>query len=50
MTFEQFTEELMVGMRDVLVHDYDAVRLDTVWQTVIEDLPPLIAPLRRLIT
>ncbi|HUP58793.1 MAG TPA: DUF86 domain-containing protein [Thermoanaerobaculia bacterium] len=41
--------KLMEGMRHVLVHDYDAVRLDTVWQTVREDLPPLIAPLRRLV-
>ena len=42
--------KLMEGMRHVLVHDYDAVRLDTLWQTVSKDLPPLIAPLRRLIT
>lgn len=40
--------KLMEGMRHVLVHDYDAVRLDTVWQTVREDLPPLVAPLRQL--
>jgi uncharacterized protein with HEPN domain len=40
--------KLMEGMRHILVHDYDAVRLDIVWQTVNEDLPPLIAPLRRL--
>ena len=42
--------KLMEGMRHVLVHDYDTVRLDMVWQTVSEDLPPLVAPLRRLIT
>jgi uncharacterized protein with HEPN domain len=41
--------KLMEGMRHILVHDYDALRLETVWQTVDEDLPPLIAPLRRLI-
>lgn len=41
---------LMEGMRHVLVHDYDTVKLETVWQTVNEDLPPLIAPLRGLIT
>jgi uncharacterized protein with HEPN domain len=39
----------MEGMRHVLVHDYDAVRLDTVWQTVTDDLSRLVEPLRRLI-
>ncbi len=29
-------------MRDVLIHDYDDVNLDTVWKTASEDLPPLI--------
>lgn len=41
---------LMEGMRHVLVHDYDAVNLDTIWQTVTEDLPPLGEPLRRIAT
>jgi len=40
----------MEGMRHVLVHDYDAVNLDTIWQTVTEDLPPLGEPLRRIVT
>ncbi|HJT16116.1 MAG TPA: HepT-like ribonuclease domain-containing protein [Thermoanaerobaculia bacterium] len=38
---------LMAGMRDVLVHDYEMVRLDNVWKA-IEDIPALIEPLRRL--
>lgn len=42
--------KLMEGMRHMLVHAYDAVKLDTVWQTVTEDLPPLVAPLRRIAT
>ena len=41
--------KLMEGMRHVLVHDYEAVRLDVVWQTVIGDLPALGAPLRRIL-
>jgi len=40
---------LMEGMRHVLVHDYDSVKVDTIWKTVVEDLPPLIDPLRRII-
>ena len=42
--------KLMEGMRHVLVHDYDAVNLDTIWQTVTEDLPPLVKPLRGIAT
>lgn len=32
----------MAGMRNRLVHEYFAIRLDVVWQTVVEDIPPLI--------
>lgn len=38
----------MVGMRDVLIHDYMGVDLKTVWKVVKERLPevkPLIAEL-----
>jgi uncharacterized protein with HEPN domain len=41
--------KLMEGIRHVLVHDYDTVRLDVVWKTVVEDLPALIDPLQRLL-
>lgn len=39
---------LMEGMRHVLVHDYESVKVDTIWKTVVEDLPPLVDPLRRI--
>ncbi|MEZ4770430.1 MAG: hypothetical protein R2844_18635 [Caldilineales bacterium] len=29
----------------MLVHEYFAVRLDVVWQTAIEDIPPVIQQL-----
>jgi len=32
-------------MRDVLIHDYDDVNLDTVWDATQNDLPKLIAKL-----
>jgi uncharacterized protein with HEPN domain len=32
-------------MRNILIHDYDDVDLDIVWETVQRDLPPLIARL-----
>jgi uncharacterized protein with HEPN domain len=41
--------KLMEGMRHVLVHDYDTVRLDIVWKTLTDDLPPLVEPLQVLV-
>jgi uncharacterized protein with HEPN domain len=35
-------------MRDRLIHGYFDVNLDVVWQTVTQDLPPLITPLERI--
>jgi uncharacterized protein with HEPN domain len=37
---------LMQGTRHVLVHDYYAVKLDIVWRTIQQSLPPLLEPLR----
>jgi uncharacterized protein with HEPN domain len=31
----------MAGMRDVLIHDYDQVDLELVWDVVTKDLPEL---------
>ena len=41
---------LIAGMRDRLIHAYDDVDLDQVWETVIEDLPELIPSLAGLVT
>ena len=41
----------MAGMRSVLIHDYDQVDMDDVWNTIANDIPALIAqvePLTRL--
>lgn len=38
----------MAGMRDKLIHGYQGVDLRVVWRTVQEDLPELIAEIRRL--
>jgi uncharacterized protein with HEPN domain len=39
----------MAGMRDWLIHGYFDVNLDIVWETVAEDLPPLIVQLEKVL-
>ncbi|HEX3583300.1 MAG TPA: DUF86 domain-containing protein [Thermoanaerobaculia bacterium] len=41
--------KLMEGMRHVLVHDYETVRLDIVWKTITDDLRGLAEPLQVLL-
>jgi uncharacterized protein with HEPN domain len=33
---------LIAGMRDKLIHGYDIVDLEQVWQTAVEDVPELV--------
>jgi len=39
----------MGGIRNVVVHDYFGVSLPIVWETIQNDLRPLIEPLQRLL-
>lgn len=39
----------IIGMRNRLIHAYFDIDLDRVWDTVVDDLPPLIAALEPLI-
>ena len=39
----------IAGMRDKLVHQYDAVDLDEVWKTTTKDVAPLISFLEPLV-
>ncbi|NLG27491.1 MAG: DUF86 domain-containing protein [Chloroflexi bacterium] len=41
--YDQFPWAEMVGMRNSLIHAYFDIDLDTVWATLMDDLPPLIA-------
>lgn len=40
----------IIAMRNRLIHVYFDIDLDRVWDTVTEDLPPLIAILERMVT
>ena len=38
----------MAGLRNRLIHGYFDVNLDIVWDTILEDLPPLIKDLKAI--
>jgi len=40
---------IIIGMRNRLIQAYFSVNLDVVWNTSVEDIPPLIAELRRVL-
>lgn len=40
----------IIGMRHRLVHAYFDINLDILWQTVQEDLPPLVAMLETILS
>jgi len=40
---------LIVGMRNRLIHAYDDINLDLLWQTVTRNLPPLIEVLEKIV-
>ena len=39
----------IVGLRNRLIHGYDSVDLNILWQIVTSDLPPLIVSLESII-
>ncbi|HLG30832.1 MAG TPA: HepT-like ribonuclease domain-containing protein, partial [Candidatus Brocadiales bacterium] len=39
----------IIGMRNVMIHEYDDVDLAIVWETVKNDLPPLIESLEDIL-
>jgi uncharacterized protein with HEPN domain len=39
----------IIAMRNILIHNYFGVDLDEVWNTLQNDLPPLIRDLKKLV-
>lgn len=39
----------MIGMRNIMIHEYDDIDLDTVFKTVEKDLPALIKSLEGIL-
>jgi uncharacterized protein with HEPN domain len=39
----------IIGMRNRLIHVYFDIDLDRVWDTITDDLPPVIAVLKRIV-
>lgn len=40
----------IIGMRNRLIHAYFDINLDILWKTVTEDLPPLVAQLKKALS
>ena len=40
---------LIIGMRNRIVHEYDNVNLDVLWDTITNELPPLISQLEAIL-
>ncbi len=49
MELSQIPWSDMIGMRNRLIHGYDDVDLEIVWDTIQNDLQPLIAELEKVV-
>ena len=47
--FPQIPWQDIIGMRNRIIHAYDRVDLDILWDVIELDLPPLILELRRIL-
>jgi uncharacterized protein with HEPN domain len=47
--YAQVPWEQIIGLRHRLIHAYDRVDFDILWQIVTRDLPPLVAELEKIL-
>jgi uncharacterized protein with HEPN domain len=47
--YVQVPWEQIIGLRHRLIHAYDRVDFDILWQIVTRDLPPLVAELEKIL-
>jgi len=47
--YPQIPWSQIVNLRNRLVHGYDTINLDIVWEIATQDLPPLIAELEKIL-
>ena len=47
--YAQVPWEQIIGLRQRLIHAYDRVDFDILWQIVTRDLPPLVAELEKIL-
>ena len=40
----------IIGLRNILIHRYDEIRQQTIWQTVITELEPLLTQLESVLS
>lgn len=48
--FPDIPWRLAIGMRNRIIHDYDNVKLDVLWESAQRDLPPLVEKLDAYLT
>ena len=48
-TYRDLPWQKMKGMRNFLIHEYDDIDIKTVWDTVFNNLPPLIKDLKKIL-
>ena len=48
-TLSQIPWRRTIGMRNIIIHEYDEVDLEVVWDTIQNYLPPLIVELEKVV-